>query len=880
MSVRTLDPDYWPTIVLQLKRPPNSTATAIINVFDAHGNNFGNVHTSTAMWLTELMDAKGVGIRLYSWLPLRKKNGMEKPGESVSDIYDFKFTVYGLRKNARGVGQYLSQKNVWFRAPAQVAAGFEVCNPHADKPINLPRSTLPPSGPGSGFVSRTHEEIRSDVIGMFDSLEKSAELPETEAPDSVITPLLKHQKQGLYFMTEKEKLQAFGSNEEGRRSLWKMNIRGGGQKVYYNVITGKEEKLKPPEVRGGILADMMGLGKTLSVLCLVVSSLEDAEAWARKKPAQSPERLPLLVQNVKTTLLVAPLSTIANWEEQIKAHIKDKTLSYYVFHGPNRCRDVETLSKYDIVLTTYNIVGSEFDRGKRGKGKDSSVLEQINWFRIVLDEAHMIREQNTRACKAICALDANRRWAVTGTPVQNRLDDLGALIKFLRVKPFDEKNGFSQYILSPFKNADPEILPKLRILVDSFTLRRLKDRIDLPAREDIIERLEFTPEEREVYDLCARDSKSKVKIVTSEKGIGGKTYVHVLRAILRLRLVCAHGRELLGEEDIKLLEGLSQSNAIDLEDEDVDARHALGQKQAFDMFNLMKETDADKCASCDRKIEQSDAYALDSADSKDETIGYMTPCFHLLCKDCIKGFQASAQQRATDSKHTMCPLCDSYIRISSFELTSKLIDSDEKARAMAKSNPKLGKKLGAYQGPHTKTRRLVHNLLEFQAASAIHPDEPPIKSVVFSGWTSHLDLIEIALTTEKMKFVRLDGKMTRAARTASLDAFRDDPAVTVILVSIGAGGLGLNLTTASKVFVMEPQFNPAAEAQAIDRIHRLGQKREVTCTRFIMSDSFEEKMLELQRKKQNLADISMNKGKLDKEEATKRKLEELRSLFK
>ena len=90
----------------------------------------------------------------------------------------------------------------------------------------------------------------------------------------------------------------------------------------------------------------------------------------------------------------------------------------------------------------------------------------------------------------------------------------------------------------------------------------------------------------------------------------------------------------------------------------------------------------------------------------------------------------------------------------------------------------------------------------------------------------------------------------------------------------------MNLTAGSRVYVMEPQYNPAAEAQAVDRVYRLGQTREVFTTRFIMEDSFEEKMLILQRKKQNLADLSLNRGKIDRHEATKRKLEELRSLFK
>ena len=103
--------------------------------------------------------------------------------------------------------------------------------------------------------------------------------------------------------------------------------------------------------------------------------------------------------------------------------------------------------------------------------------------------------------------------------------------------------------------------------------------------------------------------------------------------------------------------------------------------------------------------------------------------------------------------------------------------------------------------------------------------------------------------------------MTREARNKSLSAFDKDTSVTIILVSIGAGGLGLNLTKANKAFVMEPQFNPAAEAQAVDRVHRLGQTRPVTIKRFIMEGSFEEKMLELQRKKKDLANLAMTREK-------------------
>lgn len=870
----------WPSMKLQLRRFP--TATHIIRVIDPCDHDIGNVDVRTSLGLAPLMDGKAIKVRVQARLNTRRKKPNELPGSACSDHLEMTVNLYGQKKHAAGIGKFLSQRQLWLRTPFSVDNGIEVCNPHAPKiSAVLPRtgpSSVSTSGYTTGYVVRTVEEIRNDVIGMFDSLQRSENLPEMDADPRIITPLLSHQKQGLYFMTNKEKERVFSDKEDDNNSLWRLKYRPNGQRMYFNVITGKEEREKPPEVLGGILADMMGLGKTLNVLSLLVATLGEANEWAKQKPPpQSVDGVRLC--NSKSTLLVSPLSTIANWEEQIGTHIKPGTLSYYIYHGSNRCNNVKDLSQFDMVITTYSVVSSEFD--KRSKKRPDSPLEQMNWFRIVLDEAHMIREQTTRQSKAICSLSAQRRWAVTGTPVQNRLDDLGALIKFLRINPFDDKGGFTQFILSPFKNADPDILPKLRLLVDSFTLRRLKDRIDLPARHDQIVRLEFSDEEQVLYDWFAKDSDNKMRIIAGEqkKSLGGKTYVHILRAILRLRLICAHGKELLSEDDLKMTEGFSMNNAIDLEDED-DTRPAITARQAYEMLMLSKESDMDTCAQCARRIGSKESIAEDSSSGKDEVIGYMLPCFQIVCKDCYTDFKQQMAEKATSDNHFVCPFCEQYLRLAYFQLTQSGIEEAEEAKIMARDNPKHAKMMGRYGGPHTKTKALIESLLQSKAESQANPNERPIKSVVFSGWTSHLDLIQIALEESQIKYGRLDGKMTRMQRTAALDAFRDDPDVPVILVSIMAGGLGLNLTAGSKVYVMEPQFNPAAEAQAIDRIHRLGQTREVTTTRFIMEGSFEEKMLDLQRKKQNLADLSMNRGKLDRAEATKRRLEELRSLFK
>ena len=867
----------WPMMKLKLKRLPGKDS--IIRVIDPMDKDFGNVDVRTSLGLARIMDSKNPKFRTQARLNTRPMRPGDYAEKECSEYFDMTINLYGPKNRAPALGKFLSQKNIFLRTPFMVDSGVEVVNPHA--PIGAPPRTslsasIASSGLAHGYVTRTVEEVRNDVIGMFDSLEQSETLPELDADPRITTELLNHQKQGLYFMTNKENERTFSDKEESNNSLWRLKYHPNGQRSYYNVITGTEERIKPPEVLGGILADMMGLGKTLSMLSLIVGSLEQAQQWG-EQPAPDVDGAKTLIRNSRTTLLVSPLSTVANWEDQIATHIKPKTLKYYIYHGGNRIADIDELAKFDIIITTYSIVSSEFMG--RGKKKNINPLLQTNFFRIILDEAHMIREQATRQSQAICTLSAQRRWAVTGTPVQNRLDDLGALIKFLRIKPFHEKGGFSQFILSPFKNADPEILPKLRLLVDSITLRRLKDRIDLPGRNDSTVRLPFSDDEQTLYNWFAQDSQNKLRVIANDqrKSLGGKTYAHILRAIMRLRLLCAHGRELLSEDDLKICEGFSLDNAINLDD-DEDDRGTLNPKLAYEMLMLFRETDADSCVQCAKKIEVKDTE--ETSNDEDEVIGCMLPCYQMVCKDCMDGVRASIEQSSSEDRFK-CPYCEQIMRTSFFELTKIGIEAAEEQKAIARENPRQAKIMGRYGGPHTKVKALVEALKESRVESqSLGPGEKPIKSVVFSGWTSNLDLIQIALEDNGLNYARLDGRMSRKSRNASLDAFRDDNEVCVILISITAGGLGLNLTSGSKVYVMEPQFNPAAEAQAVDRVHRLGQKREVFTYRYIMQDSFEEKMLDLQRKKQNLADISMNRGKLDKAENAKRKLDELRSLFR
>ncbi|KAI1823124.1 SNF2 family N-terminal domain-containing protein [Xylaria intraflava] len=901
-AIAVMGESHWPAVKIVLRRKAGDQ-TDRIYAYDHTRNIVGLVDSRTSSGLAPLLDAPHLQIRTNCRINSRRKEPGEEVGKPISKSYSLDLVLYGPRKAARTVGRYLSQKGVWLRKPFVYDNGIQYENPQE---IEGPRPTppsvlrqhltmhsLPPQ------AARNVEEIRSEVMGVFDSLTKSEDLPEKEPHPRVQTELLRHQKQGLYFMTEREKPREYSSSGQTLDSFWQMQYGPYGQEFFRNVITGQVHNTKPPETFGGILADMMGLGKTLSMLSLVATTLDDADNWSKQEPTQpqaplpkkkgelsqfnppapAPLQLTPLKLNGRATLLICPLSTINNWEEQIKLHIKPGQLKYYIYHGSNRIKDAKLLVDHDIVLTTYGSVASEVTARNRGKAGPWP-LEEIGWFRIVLDEAHMIREQSTLQFKAICRLQAHRRWAVTGTPVQNKLDDLAALLAFLRLKPFDEKGKFTQYITAPFKMCDPEIVPKLRVLVDSITLRRLKDKIDLAPRTDQLVKLDFSPNERKLYQLFEQNAQDKVQVLAAgrERMVGGKTYIHILQSILRLRLICAHGRDLLNDADLELVQGMTADSAIDIDSDDEDTKPAVAESRIYEAFALMEETNNDLCIACQRRLRSPEG--SDIASERDEDVmGYMTSCFHLLCPNCIETWKQETDGREMGS----CLFCGAHIRFQSNELRKSKLKLEHEGHHPDNRENKDRSKDGysGYSGPHTKTVALVEDLLKSEAETEANPDQPPFKSVVFSAWTSHLDLIETALGNVNIRFTRLDGKMSRPARSAAMTAFREDKSIHVILVSISAGGLGLNLVTGNTVYMMEPQYNPAAEAQAIDRVHRLGQKRPVRTVRYIMRNSIEEKMLALQEKKTKLASLSMDRNRvMDKSEAAKQKLMDLRDLFK
>lgn len=292
--------------------------------------------------------------------------------------------------------------------------------------------------------------------------------------------------------------------------------------------------------------------------------------------------------------------------------------------------------------------------------------------------------------------------------------------------------------MNPFKNADPDVVPRLQLLVSSITIRRVKDKvleIELPSRSDQIVRLKFSNDEQKLHDWFEADSSRKVQAVTAGDKMGGKSYARILTAITNLRLICAHGRDLLNEEALKLTDGMTYDNPMEIvDDENVDAV-GLNRHQAYDMLELFRQMDNDDCAvaGCGTRLASQDNDEFEEDDAKADISGVMTTCYHMVCAKHTRSFRQELLKTTSPDGLCTCPFCDSRITPILFELKKSDYTSYMQEQERLKRDPKLAKKIGAYNGPSSKTKALLEDLAEHRAWSEANPTEAPIKRYVFTG---------------------------------------------------------------------------------------------------------------------------------------------------
>ncbi|KAI9925224.1 hypothetical protein ASPWEDRAFT_164298 [Aspergillus wentii DTO 134E9] len=694
-----------------------------------------------------------------------------------------------------------------------------------------------------------------------------------------------------------------------------------------------QKKSKGVLPKGGILADDMGLGKTVQAIALLLTNRKPTKEEHSKRTIKSDDdseddekndkkatKLPPGVS--KSTLVIAPLALIKQWESEIAEKVENShKLRVCVYHGNTRAKANDNLEDYDVVITTYGTLTSE-----HGAMNKKSGIFSVYWYRVILDEAHTIKNRNAKATQSAYALDAEYRWCLTGTPLQNNLDELQSLIKFLRIKPFNDLAAWKEQISKPLANGRGGLaIERLHIYLKIFMKRRTKDVLKLNAnlkpgeeggdgkkkknpgfqivkREVVKVEAEFMPGEMTFYQRLEQRTENSL-----DKMMGGTKldYAGALVLLLRLRQSCNHPdlvkSDLAQDKDVLLQTGPTGSQQPAKKD-DLDSM--------ADLFGALSVV-SKKCDVCQTDL------------SQDQAKNGISRCS--ACETDLAGSLANDWKRSKKSSHKKdedSPPPSPSDRRSKAQIARSqrnrkiVIDSDDEEEEDGewivpehkRNMPNLGKAGGSDdenaegggewlnsedetdseddgpESPTQKRKSAVHINRRGEETDSedeiyLNPDDDDNqvlpstkirhlmkilsresaghKFIVFSVFTSMLDKIEPFLMRANIGFARYDGGMRNDHREASLNKLRNNSATRVLLCSLRAGALGLNLTAASRVVILEPFWNPFVEEQAIDRVHRLNQTQDVKIYKMIIKETVEERIIDLQERKRELANLTI-----------------------
>ncbi|RVE53860.1 hypothetical protein evm_001522 [Chilo suppressalis] len=571
---------------------------------------------------------------------------------------------------------------------------------------------------------------------------------------------------------------------------------------------------------GGILADDMGLGKTITMIALLMTDKEDRIDHDDDDDDDDDED-----RNVKSsaktvrggTLVVCPASLMQQWSAEVTKHCKPHSALVCLHHGAARAQQPHRLAANDLVVTTYNILQRDHDQ--------NGVLMRVRWRRVILDEAHIVRNHKSATSLGVAALKAKRRWCLTGTPVQNKDLDLFALVKFLRVTPFTELQMWKKWIDNKSQGGQERLSTIMRCILLRRTKVQLQQRGQLaclPSRTAHQKPISLASPEMNVYQKVLVFSKTLFaqflhqraemhadaegfvppekdtayakmhKKMIALQGVKPVKSHEILVLLLRLRQVCCHC-------------GLVAS-MLDPEDSREVTEDPAGQDLLAELNKLTLEESSNR-----RK-----------SDKKEEE-------------------ETEAPEEGT----------------SVAEAIRSVLSPNNPVFDLARPSSKIA---------------AVMECLKNDVFAKSH------KAVVVSQWTSVLKLVEEQLRKMRVRFVSLTGSVPVTARPPLIAALNDNKSdVRVMLLSLCAGGVGLNLCGANHLLLLDPHWNPQLEQQAQDRIYRVGQKNPVHIYRFMCVDTVEQSIRKLQDAKLELADNVLTGARHTS--ASKLSIEDLKLLF-
>ncbi|XP_059483687.1 transcription termination factor 2-like [Neocloeon triangulifer] len=666
----------------------------------------------------------------------------------------------GFYKTLKEMGEIpkLPEQAVKVEPKTERQASFSNMTPYENLPVKNQYQR-----PGDYAVA---EALTGDaLIQLHSTLRDLPENASDDGPRGLEVELLPHQKKGLAWC------------------LW------------------REEK----HPRGGILADDMGLGKTLSMIALILRSKE-----LRRDNEENIVASPGGLKKGKT-LVVCPASVLKQWESEIVKRCEPRALVPFVYHGTSRGISLNRLCRADVVITSYAIVGREgkvtMDYLPGQEPRPSGTLFQVKWERVILDEAHTIRNPKTQLAQGAYQLQSKYRWCLTGTPLHNKLKDIYSLFNFLKFTPFTNEMVWRRVA----ENKTSAGLERLNTVMKTVMLRRTKvelleaGQLDcLPSKGMTEVPLVLNPEEDKIYQYMLKKSKTLMAkfilqraermVETGEdvyavrkameqlekdgfdvkkgmhKGGGNVKSSHILVLLLRLRQICCHTSLVRDKLDTEIME----AEDIDIKDKSID--------DLVEEINNMSIMEPEE-----KKLDES-------------FLDYETPMYQ-------EDFQSS--------------------------------------------------KIAA-------TVKLVQEIKERKE-----------KVVIVSQWKSFLSLVKDHLRRSGIRSTLFTGDLNTVKRQEIITEFNeDDGRIKVLLLSLTAGGTGVNLIGGNNLVLIDIHWNPQLEAQAMDRIYRVGQRKDVNIYKLICQQSIESSIQIMQEKKLELAD-----GVLNKKRATKLDIEDLRQLF-
>jgi SNF2 family DNA or RNA helicase len=515
----------------------------------------------------------------------------------------------------------------------------------------------------------------------------------------------------------------------------------------------------------------------------------------------------------KTTLIVCPLSVISNWVEQIEQHLVPNTLKVGIYHGTH-CRSLLTeLSDLDVLISPYGTISADyciaFPNGLKGDGAKedlppqkkktkhttngmATVFDNI-FHRIILDEAHTIRNSKSKAYAGCMALQSTYRLCLTGTPLQNKPEDIHSLLSFLAVEPLADRTIFRRAIAQPIGIGDPVGLSRLRTVMAHVALRRNKSKLDLVSKTVELRSIRFPDScaHKRIHDALFESTQIFFRATLSsgdDKQLS-KYYMKILELLTRIRQACISGNLV----PKRIIEAAEQVLEL-VKDQELSPED--GEKLLEKLKGTFSETT--ECAICLDTMEEDEAVIL-------------RECSHIFCESCL--YKVSEQCRE------ICPLCR-----CRFKPTDILTSSRDIASAMNGMKPATLLETMSNLSPSPKLKALA------LAIGEMHDDE---KGVIFSQFTKMLDLLEAFLKEQGHSFVRIDGSKSAAQRSTAMKQFStENGGPRFILCSLHAAGTGITLTRGNHCFMMDTWWNSSVEQQAMDRVSEANTdngRRKIFC---------------------------------------------------